>query len=133
MLAVMSSGCVQAYDGPVGSDGDHCSDSDDYSRYSGHIVEPKEGQTVPTTFTVDMTWDQPGIPDRYMTFHQIGMEWPDYGIQGTNPRYVGDVEDLEDYTLPGGLALVLEIGWYCEDGNDGSDVSLARVHFFTQD
>lgn len=127
-ILFMLGGCF-ADDAHVGRDGDHCLDPADYDRYTGEIFEPKDGQTVPAMFETRARWNQPGIPDRYIRLFD---EVTDYAIEGSGHQVLGDGSETENYALDPGMELTFEIGWYCDDGNDFTDVVLDRVHFFTE-
>lgn len=112
-----------------GSDGgDRCLDPADYDRYTGEILHPEDGQTVPATFMARARWNQPGIPDRYIRLFD---DTRDYAIEGRDFEILGDGSQQSTYALDAEMELTFEIGWYCDDGNDFTEVVLDRVHFFT--
>jgi hypothetical protein len=97
--------------------------------YTATIFEPLDGADVPRAVTTRVRWNQPNIPDRYMSMSDhFGNYFQTMGIGET----LGDGSIVDTFNLPAGGAFIFEIGWICDVENGGRTASLARIEFTTQ-
>jgi hypothetical protein len=96
--------------------------------YTAHIYSPTDGSTQPAQFDAHYIWDQPDIPDRYISMSDLH---GNYFVDNGSEQVQGDGSLVDHYSLPSSGSFVLEIGWICDGGNNGPEVPLARVAFTT--
>jgi hypothetical protein len=94
--------------------------------HTGTIFEPADGATVPRTVTFRMRWNEPGIPDRFMSMSD---DFGNFFISG-GETINGDGSISVTFDLPGNGNFNFEMGWFCDAGNDGPTIVLAkrRIH-----
>ena len=132
LTSVLTSGCFfdERGSGPgSGPDAgpDAMIDPDRCPPHTGTIFEPADGATVPRTVTFRVRWNEPGIPDRFMSMQD------DFGnfFISTGPETVnGDGSISSTYNLPASGSFTFEMGWFCDAANDGPTIVLAkrRIH-----
>jgi hypothetical protein len=118
-------GCVDLRDGFGGDDeeeeGPHACET-----YTATIFDPPDGAVLPSSsVTVRVRWNDPYIPDRYLSMSD---DFSHYFIPSSY-EILGDGSELETYELPAGGTFNLEIGWFCDAGNNGPTVVLAKSRF----
>jgi hypothetical protein len=110
-------------------DGDGTAITHHCETYTATIFEPANEATVaPDDVVIRVRWNEAGIPDRYMS---LSDDYGNYFPFGTGSEILGDGSIVDHYMLPAGGAFNLEIGWFCDAGNDGPEVKLASVRFYT--
>lgn len=118
------SGCFVVTDGRVDPP-----DRYDCPTYTATIFEPADGATVPAAVTTRTRWNEGGIPDR---FTSMSDDFGNYFIPSGPGEVLGDGSQVNVYDLPAGGTFNYEVGWYCDAGNDGPAVLLAKVRFSTE-
>lgn len=95
--------------------------------HTGTIFEPADGATVPRTVVFRMRWNEPGIPDRFMDMEDdFGNFFQTKGGETVN----GDGSISVTFELPANGHFNFSMGWFCDAGNNGPTIVLAkrRVH-----
>lgn len=98
--------------------------------YTATIFEPAAGLTSSNTVTTRVRWNEPDVPDRYMS---MADHFGNYFISSGSSEILGDGSIVDHYTLPAGGSFHFEIGWFCDvnEPDGGSDDVLAEVDFST--
>ena len=112
-----------------GDDGGGTAGTHHCETYTATIFEPANESTVdPDDAVIRVRWNQSGIPDRYQSLED---DYGNFFPFSTSSEILGDGSTVEHYMLPAGGAFNLEIGWFCDAGNDGPTVKLASARFYT--
>src|SRR4051812_43457639 len=126
LALVVSTGCLYEEGHKPGSEPDAGHTPIDPSQCEPHtatIFEPADGAIVPRPATFRVRWNEPGIPDRYTSMEDdFGNFFISEGAETVN----GDGSISSVYELPAGGHFNFEIGWFCDAGNDGPTIPLAK-------
>jgi hypothetical protein len=126
LLSVCLSGCSLYWDDHGSAPGTGPDAGVDPGRcppHTGTIFEPADGATVPHNVTFRVRWNESGIPDRYTSMED---DFGNFFINSTSDVINGDGSISMTYDLPAGGAFNFEMGWFCDAGNDGPTVVLAK-------
>lgn len=129
LLALSLSGCALYFDDDRRDDAEPPTFCE---RHTATIFEPADGATVAPSALARYRWNEGGIPDRYTSLMD---DYGNYFIDSTGYMINGDGSISETLHLPENGHYTLEIGWYCDAGNEngGYTVPLARSSFFTSE
>ena len=75
-----------------------------------------------------MRWNEGDIPDRYQSMED---DFGNFFISKGPDQVQGDGSIISYYDLPSDGTFTLEIGWFCDAGNDGPTIKLASSRFST--
>ncbi len=126
LLSLLASGCSLYWDdhGSVpGTGPDAGIDPDRCPPHTATIFEPAADGSVPHEVTFRVRWNEPGIPDRYTSMED---DFGNFFISGGGDVINGDGSISMTYDLPPGGNFTFEMGWFCDAGNDGPTVVLAK-------